>query len=264
MNGIDPAHRFSADAVVKLLRGDEKPVELNESARHLAAQYRHDTMSPAIVTGTVRIAEFVLLSLLGGVICCIYPGALTQAVWQYPAALFAASLLAIVLLQLSDCYKMPALMRPSSIFLRVVLSWAVTFAVAALAGFLLNAMGYSWRMLFGLWFAVGMLSIFSLRLIMARPIRRWARNGRIERRTVIVGGGEAAEQLIRTVEKQPYNDIRICGIFDDRKDRRSPPVVAGYPRLGTVSELIEFARIARIDMLIVSLPITAEMRVLQL
>ncbi|RWO22110.1 MAG: undecaprenyl-phosphate glucose phosphotransferase, partial [Mesorhizobium sp.] len=66
------------------------------------------------------------------------------------------------------------------------------------------------------------------------------------------------------VEKQPYNDIRICGIFDDRGDKRSPPIVAGYPKLGTVSELIEFARIARIDMLIVSLPLTAETRVLQL
>ncbi|RUZ14059.1 undecaprenyl-phosphate glucose phosphotransferase, partial [Mesorhizobium sp. M7A.F.Ca.CA.001.09.1.1] len=95
-------------------------------------------------------------------------------------------------------------------------------------------------------------------------IRAWARDGRMERRAVIVGGGKAAEILIRSVEKQPYNDIRICGIFDDRGDKRSPPIVAGYPKLGTISELIEFARIARIDMLIVSLPLTAESRVLQL
>ncbi|MEP1293694.1 MAG: exopolysaccharide biosynthesis polyprenyl glycosylphosphotransferase, partial [Nitratireductor sp.] len=56
----------------------------------------------------------------------------------------------------------------------------------------------------------------------------------------------------------------ICGIFDDRDDKRSPPIVAGYPKLGTVSELLEFARIARIDMLIVSLPISAEARVLSM
>jgi hypothetical protein len=80
----------------------------------------------------------------------------------------------------------------------------------------------------------------------------------MERRAVIVGGGKTAEALIRSIEQQPYNDIRICGIFDDRDDQRSPPVVAGYPKLGTIAELIEFARIARIDMLIVSLPITAE------
>ena len=41
-------------------------------------------------------------------------------------------------------------------------------------------------------------------------------------------------------------------------------MVAGYPKLGNIAELIEFARIARIDMLIVSLPLTAETRVLSL
>jgi Undecaprenyl-phosphate glucose phosphotransferase len=86
----------------------------------------------------------------------------------------------------------------------------------------------------------------------------------MERRALIVGGGKTAEALIRSIEQQPYNDIRVCGIFDDRDNRRSPPIVAGYPKLGTVAELIEFARIARIDMLIVSLPLTAESRVLSL
>ena len=44
----------------------------------------------------------------------------------------------------------------------------------------------------------------------------------MERRAVIVGGGRAAEELIRSLEQQPYNDIRICGIFDDRDESRSP------------------------------------------
>jgi Undecaprenyl-phosphate glucose phosphotransferase len=95
-------------------------------------------------------------------------------------------------------------------------------------------------------------------------MRRWARNGMMERRAVIVGGGTLAEGLIRALEQQPFNDIRICGIFDDRDERRSPPLVAGYPKLGNILELIEFARIARIDMLIVSLPMTAETRVLSM
>ncbi len=41
---------------------------------------------------------------------------------------------------------------------------------------------------------------------------------------MIVGGGKGAEALIRSLEKQRDNDIRICGIFDDRDDSRSPPV----------------------------------------
>jgi Undecaprenyl-phosphate glucose phosphotransferase len=102
------------------------------------------------------------------------------------------------------------------------------------------------------------------RILAAKLMRILARSGRMERRAVIVGGGQNAEDLILALNEQPDNDIRICGIFDDRGDRRSPPVVAGYPKLGNISELIEFARVARIDMLIVSLPISAEERVLTL
>lgn len=84
----------------------------------------------------------------------------------------------------------------------------------------------------------------------------------MERRAVIIGGGPAAEQFIVNLEAQPDNDIRICGIFDDRNDRRSPASVAGYPKLGDIQELVEFTRRARIDMLIVTLPLSAEQRLL--
>ncbi|HEV7415840.1 MAG TPA: undecaprenyl-phosphate glucose phosphotransferase, partial [Tianweitania sediminis] len=147
---------------------------------------------------------------------------------------------------------------------RLVLAWAAALGALATIGFLLKWSEDFSRFWFGLWFLAGFAGIAALRLVLSVLVKRWARNGVIERRAVIVGGGAAAEALIRSVEAQPYNDIRICGIFDDRDNRRSPPIVAGYPKLGTVAELLEFARIARIDMLIVSLPLMAETRVLSL
>lgn len=265
MTGIDPA-RFSADAVRKFETSESngKTGGLNEVAQHVAAQYHRDTMSPVMVSGVLRIVEFAVLFLSGIAIYCLYLGAFTHLAWQYPVVLACASLVAVILMELADCYLVSALMRPVAIFTRILTVWAGTFALMALTGFMLKITEDYSRMLFGIWFVVGFICIFGLRLVFARMIRRWARDGRMERRAVIVGGGQLTEQLIRSVEKQPYNDIRICGIFDDRDDKRSPPIVAGYPKLGTVSELIEFARIARIDMLIVSLPITAERRVLQL
>jgi FlaA1/EpsC-like NDP-sugar epimerase len=86
------------------------------------------------------------------------------------------------------------------------------------------------------------------------------RQGRLNRRAVIVGGGPEAERLIAALEASHETDIRIVGIFDDRGDDRVSPIIAGYPKLGTVSELVNFARTSRIDLLIVSLPITAERR----
>ncbi|MEW6633442.1 MAG: undecaprenyl-phosphate glucose phosphotransferase [Pseudomonadota bacterium] len=266
MNEIDPARRFSMDAVRKFdsPAEGEKPGAINDVARQVASQYRRDTMSPIMVSGVLRMVEFALLFLSGLCLYLHYVGFFNYLAWQYPLTIAAASFLAVVLLDVTDCYQISALMRPLANFGRVLLVWAGTFALMALTAFAMKASEDYSRLLFGTWFVVGFVLIFGLRLVMSRMIRRWARDGRMERRAVIVGGGKSAEVLIRSVEKQPYNDIRICGIFDDRSDKRSPPIVAGYPKLGTISELIEFARIARIDMLIVSLPLTAESRVLQL
>ncbi len=266
MNEIDPARRFSMDAVRKFEAPADKPQPggMNEVARQVASQYRRDTMSAAMVGGVVRLAEFALLALSGMVIYWGYIGFFTHLAWQYPLVICLASALTLALLEIADCYQVPALMRPLANFQRMFLAWSASFALMALAAFLMKMSGDYSRLLFGIWFVAGFALVFGFRLVLSRLLRRWARDGRMERRAVIVGGGKAAETLIRAVEKQPYNDIRICGIFDDRDDRRSPPIVAGYPKLGTIPALIEFARVARIDMLIVSLPITAETRVLQL
>ncbi|TPI09203.1 undecaprenyl-phosphate glucose phosphotransferase [Mesorhizobium sp. B4-1-3] len=266
MNEIDPAHRFSIDAVRNYDAPADggKPGGINDVARQVASQYRRDTMSPIMVSGVLRMVEFAVLFLSGLGVYFYYVGFFSYLAWQYPLAIAATSFLAVVLLDVTDSYQIAALMRPLANFGRVLLVWAGSFALMALTAFAIKASEDYSRLLFGTWFVVGFVLVFGLRLVMSRLIRRWARDGRMERRALIVGGGKAAEQLIRSVEKQPYNDIRICGIFDDRNDKRSPPIVAGYPKLGTISELIEFARIARIDMLIVSLPLTAESRVLQL
>ncbi|TSE12924.1 undecaprenyl-phosphate glucose phosphotransferase [Mesorhizobium intechi] len=266
MNEIDPAHRFSPEAVRKFdgpTNGDA-PGGMNDVARQVASQYRRDTMSPIMVSGVLRMVEFGVLFLSGLCVYFYFVGFFNYLAWQYPVTIAAASFLAVVLLDVTDCYQVGSLMRPIANFGRILLVWAGAFALMALTAFVTKMSEDYSRLLFGTWFVVGFVLLFSLRLVMSRLIRRWARDGRMERRAVIVGGGKAAEILIRSVEKQPYNDIRICGIFDDRSDKRSPPIVAGYPKLGTISELIEFARIARIDMLIVSLPLTAETRVLQL
>ncbi|AZO47459.1 MAG: undecaprenyl-phosphate glucose phosphotransferase [Mesorhizobium sp.] len=266
MNEIDPARRFSMNAVRKFDGPAESEAAsgLNDVARQVASQYRRDTMSPIMVSGVLRMVEFALLFVSGLCLYFYYVGFFNYLAWQYPVTIAAASFLAVVLLDVTDSYQIAALMRPIASFGRVLLVWAGTFALMALTAFAMKMSEDYSRLLFGTWFVVGFVLIFGLRLVMSNLIRRWARDGRMERRAVIVGGGKSAEMLIRSVERQPYNDIRICGIFDDRGDKRSPPIVAGYPKLGTISELIDFARIARIDMLIVSLPLTAESRVLQL
>ena len=251
MTKFDPAERFTPEAVHKF-EADAKdrnpPSSLSKVALQVASQYRRDTTSPVMVSGVLRLVELALLIASGLILFSFHVGLGTHLVWQYPLIIVSLSILTIVGFELADCYQVPALMRPISTIGRTVLIWGGAFALLAVAGFFMKASGDFSRLLFGLWFAMGLVLIFGLRFVSARVIRKWARNGKMERRALIVGGGKAAESLIRSVEQQPYNDIRICGIFDDRDDKRSPPIVAGYPKLGTISALIEFARVARIDL----------------
>jgi Undecaprenyl-phosphate glucose phosphotransferase len=84
--------------------------------------------------------------------------------------------------------------------------------------------------------------------------------GLTERRAVVIGGGERGARLMSALADSKA-DIRVCGIFDDRDDSRSPPVVRGVPKLGTLAGLVEFVRAAEIDMLIVTLPLSADGRI---
>jgi len=69
---------------------------------------------------------------------------------------------------------------------------------------------------------------------------------------------------LRALAAQDDGDLRILGVFDDRSDARSPDVVAGFPKLGSIDELVEFARRTRLDLVIFTLPISAEERLLQM
>jgi Undecaprenyl-phosphate glucose phosphotransferase len=95
-------------------------------------------------------------------------------------------------------------------------------------------------------------------------VRNWTREGRLTRRTAIVGGGSMGEALACALAAQRDSDVRVVGLFDDRGDERAPQSVAGLRKLGTVDDLVEFARRTRIDLVIFSLPISAEGRILQM
>src|SRR5690606_17552104 len=56
----------------------------------------------------------------------------------------------------------------------------------------------------------------------------------------------------------------LLGLFDDRIDDRSPDNVGGYPKLGKVADIAEFARRTRVDLVMVSMPLSAEKRVLDM
>ncbi|MCJ8322256.1 MAG: undecaprenyl-phosphate glucose phosphotransferase [Rhizobiales bacterium] len=148
--------------------------------------------------------------------------------------------------------------------LHIISAWAIVFGVLA-TYFFLNKSGIEFsRVWFVSWFISGFAVIMGTRLIYRNFINRWLKKGRLERRAIVVGGGKAAEQLIEAINNSSEGEVKILGIFDDRFDDRSPDLVAGLPKLGEVKDLVKFAREADVDLLLISLPVSAETRLLQL
>jgi len=265
----DPKATYNAQAVIasSIAGSAQAPrgaIFLNERAQQVASQFAQNAISPFLLVAVLRLVEFIAVFAIGMGVYMFYvvPQDGFRTMFVLPC-LFGA-LLSLIALQATDSYQISSLRTHIKQLGRVLIAWTAVFAVLALAGFFLRVSEEFSRIWFGSWYLAGILFFICFRSLIASLVHRWALDGRLERRAVIVGGGKNAEDLIYSLEMQPDNDIRICGIFDDRGGDRSPPMVAGYPKLGSVAELVEFGRQARIDMLIVSLPITAESRVLQL
>ncbi|MEZ5785518.1 MAG: undecaprenyl-phosphate glucose phosphotransferase [Xanthobacteraceae bacterium] len=229
-----------------------------------ATEQEAKAISPVVLVGTVRIVEFVLILLVGVAV---------HAFWVYPtdgwtnlhlAAELAVPSAALVFFQAIDIYNVAAFRTHVHQLARLTAAWTLVFLVALALSFFAKHQNMYSRAWIGGWYAGGLIVLFAWRIALGALVRHWADAGRLIRQAVIVGGGPPGEALVHAINAEAHTDLRISGIFDDRSDDRSPPIVAGVPRLGTVDDLVRFTRRHRVDVILVSLPLTAEARVLQM
>jgi Undecaprenyl-phosphate glucose phosphotransferase len=222
------------------------------------------SLSPVVLTGAVRLFEFVLV--LGS-------GLLVHRWWLadagaldavYVAAFVALSVMTVLVFQAVGAYTVPALRTFVTYGLRIVAGWSLVFLITLAAVFFAKMGDNLSRVWLAAWYVVGLTSLMLERLALSVAVTAMTRRGRFDRRTAIVGGGPLAEAVIRALEAQADTGIRIVGVFDDRAEDRSPEVIAGYPKLGGVSDLVGYARRTKLDLVIFTLPISAETRLLQM
>ena len=271
MSSIEPAAKFRQAVRTMAVSGhdeaepdaaDVQHRSLSEMAQEVASQFSDQPVSPSLVSGTLRLIELSAILLTGLVLAQLDPS--VQFSLVYLATIILGSIFALLFIQAADGYQVILLKSQVAQIGRTVGCWTLVFLLIAAAGLVMGRIEFvapSWLLS---WYVAG-VGLFTLsRIIVGRMVRDWIGDGRLERRAVIVGGGPAAAELIQSIESQRNSDIRICGIFDDRADDRSPAMVKGYPKLGNVADLIEFGRITGLDMLIVTIPFKAENRVLDL
>jgi Undecaprenyl-phosphate glucose phosphotransferase len=236
-----------------------------EPARRGAHDQRPRISQPLVV-GAILLFDLLNFALSGFLAFRLSPGAVNADGLFAASGLAAATPVGILVLQMRWTYTIRAL----GDFPRQGLSLALAFVAALVAwnglcvlmgpGEAQQALLRPWSLR---WLALGLALGLSGRALFAGLVTRWTREGRLARRTVIVGGGERALETLARLEKSGKGALKILGVFDDRLHARERIEAGGVRLLGAFADLERFCREAKVDLLIVALPPHAEDRLLE-
>jgi Undecaprenyl-phosphate glucose phosphotransferase len=240
----------------------ERRRRLTHAALAVANQKVHRAYSPIVIAGAVRFADFVLVSLVGVALYVGYVVPLSGFHWEYVAAIFGMTATAVLCFQAADIYEVQVFRGQLRQMTRMISSWAFVFLLFIGASFFAKLGGEVSRLWLSAFFFVGLSVLLAERLFLRALVRGWARDGRLDRRTIVVGSDQTGEKLIEALKIQEDSDIHVLGVFDDRNDSRVLDTCAGSPKLGKVDDIVEFARRTRVDLVLFALPISAETRIL--
>ncbi|WP_116653753.1 undecaprenyl-phosphate glucose phosphotransferase [Pelagibacterium sediminicola] len=235
---------------------------LSPEAEIVASRPVETGYSHTVISGLAQLIEAAILAILGLVIFAVYVEGATPEF--YIPLILGAVLLANIAFNLARTHRMPAYRTTVKQLLRVFGGWTAVFLTLMVGIFLFKAGDMVSRVWLLSWYLSGAAALLVFRLGLRHLVLRWSATGRLKRRTVIVGGGDAAAALIEAINKSTNGDIELVGLFDDRDGERSPDEVKGLRKLGRVLDLVEFSRRAKIDLVIVSMPLSAEARVLEM
>jgi len=241
-----------------------KPHQLSPAALALAEKPYERAYSPIVLAGLVRVIEAGLVVAVGFAVYVCYVVPDHGFAWYYFAAILGIALLAMLTFQVADIYQVQAFRGHEKQYMRLASAWSVVFLIAIGVSFFAKAGDQFSRAWLGTFYVLGLFTLIAFRRCLFLLVRHWTAAGRLDRRTVIVGCDSNGDSLIQSLAAQRDSDVRVIGAFDDRGDERSPASCAGVPKLGAVDDLVEFARNTRVDLVIFSLPISAETRILQM
>ncbi len=260
MKRYDAENQASKPAVTP---GDERKWMMS-LAEVMPSQSAEPAYSPIVLAGFVRLCDFLIVLGTGSLVYWLYLSQKLGFDYGYAAALAAISAITVLVFQALDINHVGAFRAPINQGFRLAGGLVLVFLGAMAIVFFAKLENAFSRVWLSSWFVFALIFLMVERGVVSIITRYLTRLGRLDRRVVVVGGGPSCEQLLSELSHQKDTDLRIYGVFDDRLDSRSPDVVAGYPKLGTVDDLVVFARHARLDLVIFAMPITAEQRLLQM
>src|SRR5262249_10534926 len=215
----------------------ERRRRLSQTALSVVDQKVRPAYSPIVIAGVIRVVDFVLLSVVGIALYFGYVVPLSGFRWEYVAAITGMTAAAVICFQAADIYQVQVFRGQLRQMTRMISSWAFVFLLFIGASFLAKLGGEISRLWLSAFFVIALAVLIVDRLTLRTLGRRWARQGRLDRRTVIVGSDRNGEELVEALKHQYDTDIAVLGVFDDRNDNRALDTCAGSAKLGKVDDI---------------------------
>src|SRR6202795_1440708 len=194
---------FDAAAAAAAVRPPaERRQRLTHAALDVASQKVRRAYSPIVIAGAVRIADFVLISLVGVALYLGYVVPLSGFHWEYIAAIFGMTATAVLCFQAADIYEVQGFRGQLQQMTRMISSWAFVFLLFIGASFFAKLGGEISRFWLSAFFCAGLAALIAERLFLRAMVRGWARQGRLDRRTIIVGSDQTSEKLVEALNAQ--------------------------------------------------------------
>ena len=213
---------------------------LSPAALQITEQQIAPAYSPIVLAGTVRLIEFSLIALVGLVLYAVYVIPVEGFEWHYVAAIFAIATMAMLALQAADTYQVQAFRGHEKQYFRLASGWSVVFLIAISVTFFAKAGDEFSRIWLGGFYVAGLVVLITFRRILFLLVRQWTREGRLDRRTVVVGcrcQGREPDQRDRRPARQRRAHRRRVRRSRRRSlahDRRRPPEARHRRRSGRI------------------------------
>lgn len=107
------------------------------------------------------------------------------------------------------------------------------------------------------WMVIWPIIMAAERIIIRTILRCYRKKGHNVKRAVIAGAGEMGKQLAHLITENPWSGTQLMGFFDDK--RKKP--VDGYPILGNLEALPEYAKKQRLHIVYLTLSMQKEQKI---
>jgi putative colanic acid biosynthesis UDP-glucose lipid carrier transferase len=170
--------------------------------------------------------------------------------------------LAIITLSMTFPGSLRLTDAPGRMIRKSTMDWTMVVLMLAFLGYVTGYISYFSTEFLVAWTTMTFVLLLCLHEVARLAFPRVIAQGH-QRRAVIVGNNEIGAALARKFSENIYLGVDCLGFFDERDTTRSPDV-ASQRLLGTPSELANYIHRHRVEHIYITLPMSAQPRILSL